>query len=467
MAAAPVIAVDGLNYYFGSGALRKQTLFGIDLKIDAGQIVIMTGPSGSGKTTLLTLIGGLRSLQEGSLRVLGHELSGASRRLLGTVRTQIGYIFQAHNLLDSLTAVQNVEMSLHLHRGLRRRGGRARARTMLERVGLGERLHHYPAQLSGGQKQRVAIARALVSEPQVILADEPTAALDKQSGRDVVDLMQQLAKQQGCTVVLVTHDNRILDVADRIIHMEDGRLSSFTSAALSDTQHTMELLALNNRHGELTHQVADMSLEQFTHLLQRTTVEFQGFLGAIDMLNNDAFESMLDQVLDSFTLKVGQLLEADRTTLFLFDEARSELWSKVAQGDSGKSLEIRIPRDSGLVGHVLATGRTLNIADAYADARFNRSVDQRTGYRTRTVLCMPVVDTRGRVFGAVQLLNKRGDRRFDAADEQRLASFAASISVVLESWSRMRERQVVTGHAAPKDDPAVPPFVATTIGGDR
>ena len=226
----------------------------------------MTGPSGSGKTTLLSLVGGLRSVQDGSLKILGHELNGASRRRLAQVRRSIGYIFQAHNLLDSLTAVQNVEMSVRLHDDVSRTAARQRAVAMLGSVGLADRIHHYPDQLSGGQKQRVAIARALVSQPQVILADEPTAALDKQSGRDVVDLMYKLAKEQQCTVLLVTHDNRILDVADRIIHMEDGRLSSFTDAVLSDTRHLLELLTRNNRNGELIRRVEGMQPAQFTTL---------------------------------------------------------------------------------------------------------------------------------------------------------------------------------------------------------
>ena len=184
----------------------------------------MTGPSGSGKTTLLTLVGGLRSAQSGSLQVLGQELCGASANDLTVARRQNGYIFQAHNLHSSLTALQNVKMGLELHAHLSLADMQERSAEMLKQVGLETRMNYYPDDLSGGQKQRVAIARALVSHPKIVLADEPTAALDKQSGRDVVNLMQQLAKEQGCTILLVTHDNRILDIADRIVHMEDGKL---------------------------------------------------------------------------------------------------------------------------------------------------------------------------------------------------------------------------------------------------
>ncbi|MBI4783916.1 MAG: DevA family ABC transporter ATP-binding protein [Oscillatoriophycideae cyanobacterium NC_groundwater_1537_Pr4_S-0.65um_50_18] len=225
------IAVQHLNHYFGHDRLRKQVLFDINLEINVGEIVIMTGPSGSGKTTLLTLVGGLRSAQSGNLQVLGQELSGASAKQLTQARRHHGYIFQAHNLHTSLTALQNVRMGLELHSGLSSAEMQTRAAEILNQVGLSDRLHYYPDDLSGGQKQRVAIARALVSHPQLVLADEPTAALDSKSGRDVVNLMQALAKEQGCTILLVTHDNRILDIADRIIHLEDGSLKQNTLGA--------------------------------------------------------------------------------------------------------------------------------------------------------------------------------------------------------------------------------------------
>jgi putative ABC transport system ATP-binding protein len=229
----PVIAARDLNHYFGSSDLKKQVLYDINLEIKAGEIVIMTGPSGSGKTTLLTLMGGLRSAQEGSLTILGEEICGASKKKLTQLRRNIGYIFQAHNLMTFLSAKENVRMSLELHDKFFDGDMTQKAVDMLEAVGLGNRVDYYPENLSGGQKQRVAIARALVSHPKIVLADEPTAALDKKSGRDVVELMQNLAKEQGCTILLVTHDNRILDIADRIVYMEDGRLVSDGVDALS------------------------------------------------------------------------------------------------------------------------------------------------------------------------------------------------------------------------------------------
>ncbi len=226
----PAIHIQGLNHYYGHGHLRKQVLFDICTRIDVGEIVIMTGPSGSGKTTLLTLIGALRSAQEGSLKVLGQELRHSTTEQQIRIRRQIGYIFQAHNLLHALTARQNVQMALDLQPHLSPQEVRERVEEMLCAVGLGDHLDYYPHELSGGQKQRVAIARALVGKPKIVLADEPTAALDKKSGRDVVEIMRALAQEQGCTILIVTHDNRILDIADRLIHMEDGRLSETTLA---------------------------------------------------------------------------------------------------------------------------------------------------------------------------------------------------------------------------------------------
>ena len=229
----PVISIHNLDHYFGQGQLRKQVLFDINLEINSGEIVIMTGPSGSGKTTLLTLVSGLRSAQSGSLQILGEELCGATSEQLVQARRHNGYIFQAHNLHKSLTAIQNVQMGLEVQGRFSKQEMRDRAAAMLNQVRLGDRLDYYPDKLSGGQKQRVAVARALVSHPAIVLADEPTAALDSLSGRDVVNLMQKLAQEQGSTILLVTHDSRILDIADRTVHLEDGRLVNNSIAVLN------------------------------------------------------------------------------------------------------------------------------------------------------------------------------------------------------------------------------------------
>lgn len=220
----PMFSVKNLNHYFGKGKLRRQILYNINLEVQSGEIAIMSGPSGSGKTTLLTLIGCLRSVQEGSLKVFSQEIFEASDIQLMNIRRHIGYIFQSHNLLNFLTARQNVQMSVELHPEFTTEQAIAKSEAVIKSVGLEKWSNYYPEELSGGQKQRVAIARALVCHPKLVLADEPTAALDGKSGRRIVELIQQLVKEQGCSVLMVTHDHRILDIADRIIHMEDGQL---------------------------------------------------------------------------------------------------------------------------------------------------------------------------------------------------------------------------------------------------
>jgi putative ABC transport system ATP-binding protein len=223
-----IVDIKNLNHYFRQSQHLPETqvLFDINLQIRAGEVVVMAGPSGSGKTTLLSLIGGLRSVQKGSLKIVDQELQGASSEDLVQIRRQIGFIFQGHNLLEFLSATQNVMIALELQPSISESQAQKMAIAALQAVKLANQIQSYPNQLSGGQKQRVAIARALVGQPQLVLADEPTASLDSKTGRDVVELMHGLAKKQGCAVLLVTHDNRILDFADRQVHMEDGRLKS-------------------------------------------------------------------------------------------------------------------------------------------------------------------------------------------------------------------------------------------------
>ena len=237
--AEPAVRVRALNHAFGLADNRKQVLHDNNLDLMPGEIIIMTGPSGSGKTTLLTLIGALRSVQEGSVFALGRELAALSPRELVEVRRGIGFIFQAHNLFDSLTARENVNMAIELTLDDPRERDR-RATEILTRLGLGERMTHKPQALSGGQKQRVAVARALVNRPRLILADEPTAALDKDSGRDVVNILKTLAEEEKATILIVTHDPRILDVADRIINLIDGRIVS--NVAVKETVLIVEFL---------------------------------------------------------------------------------------------------------------------------------------------------------------------------------------------------------------------------------
>ncbi|QNJ06107.1 DEVA-like ABC transporter/ ATP-binding subunit [Synechococcus sp. MEDNS5] len=218
------MSINGLSHWYGKGSTRRQVLQGVDLEIAAGEVVLLTGPSGCGKTTLLTLIGALRQVQQGDVRVFAQQLQGAGRGQRQKLRRRIGMIFQGHNLLRCLTAEQNVQMGSDLLPGFSYRARRDQAREWLRAVGLDDELSKLPHDLSGGQKQRVAIARALAARPKLLLADEPTAALDSATGREVVELLKRLAREQSCSVLMVTHDPRILDVADRLVRMEDGRL---------------------------------------------------------------------------------------------------------------------------------------------------------------------------------------------------------------------------------------------------
>ena len=219
----PVIRTENLCHSYGQGELRTEILHNLNFEVYSGEITLLVGPSGSGKSTLLTLLGALRSVEEGSIQVLGQELKGANEEVLMQTRRRIGFIFQSHNLVSSLTVLQNVQILLQLTEAdpeLRRE----KACDLLEAVGLSHRLHHYPDELSGGQRQRVAIARALAPEPELILADEPTASLDSRSGQDVVELLGHLSRKRGSAVLLVTHDLRLLKDADRIWAIEDGSI---------------------------------------------------------------------------------------------------------------------------------------------------------------------------------------------------------------------------------------------------
>lgn len=218
------IQASALNHWFGAGEARKQALFDIDLRVKRGSFIAMVGPSGSGKTTLLTLLGCLREVQDGSVILLGQELRHATTAQNLRLRRRLGFIFQAHNLHESLTARQNVLMGLQVKGRLNREASDNAAAHVLTLLGLADRLDYLPANLSGGQKQRVAIGRALVGNPDVVLADEPTAALDWETAANVVELLKHLGQARGATTVMVTHDNRIVDRADRILTLEDGRL---------------------------------------------------------------------------------------------------------------------------------------------------------------------------------------------------------------------------------------------------
>lgn len=220
------ISARGIEMVFQSGSQSFQALKNIDLEIQPGQIELLMGPSGSGKTTLLSILAGILTPSAGRVSLLGQEITGMSRTQLSKFRLEhLGFIFQGFNLFPALTAAENIEVALNL-KGIRGRRARAEAQILLDYVGLGEKAKSRPRDLSGGQKQRVAIARALAGQPKLIMADEPTAALDSHSGHTVIELLHHLAKKMGCTVLIVTHDPRIVDMADRIVYLEDGMLKA-------------------------------------------------------------------------------------------------------------------------------------------------------------------------------------------------------------------------------------------------
>lgn len=219
------IVVQGLHHWYGEGDARWQAIHDVSLKVARGSFTVLTGPSGCGKSTLLTLMGGLRHVQEGSVQLLGTELHGADAALQQAMRRRLGVIFQAHNLHGSLTALQNVLVGLQVHgRGGSAAAQHAAAAHLLRILGLAERVGHLPDKLSGGERQRVAIARALVSNPEMVLADEPTAALDSQSSLRVVSMFKALGQERGVTTMMITHDDRIQRLADKVLLMQDGRI---------------------------------------------------------------------------------------------------------------------------------------------------------------------------------------------------------------------------------------------------
>jgi putative ABC transport system ATP-binding protein len=218
------ISVSDLTKTYSSGAAAVRALHGVTLDVDAGEVLMLMGPSGSGKTTLLSIMGCILRPSSGSVRINGREVTSLSERELPRVRLDnIGFIFQGFNLFPTLTAGENVELAVNL-RGIRARAARARASELMAQVGLSDKYNNYPADLSGGQKQRVAIARALAGDPKIILADEPTAALDWHSGRQVMAMLQGLAHERCRAVVVVSHDSRVLEFGNRIVRIEDGRL---------------------------------------------------------------------------------------------------------------------------------------------------------------------------------------------------------------------------------------------------
>jgi len=446
MSAAP-IEIESVSHWYGEGSLRRQVLFDVDAVVRSGEIVIVSGPSGSGKTTLLTLIGALRSTQQGSLRVLGHELRGASEGVLTGVRQRIGYVFQAHNLLDALTVRQNIQMGLQPQA---RAGSAQRADALLASVGLEGFGDRHPSQISGGQRQRVAIARALIGEPRIVLADEPTASLDKETGRQIVTLIQRLAREHGVTVLLVTHDNRILDVADRLMALEDGRITSFMSAVTEGTRNLWGLLARDLRQGELVRKVHEIPADRFAALLEQLTEETRELLGMVDVAQGETFDSALAQVLEAFALKIAEGVGAHATRVYLVDPERGELFSLAASGADAPS-EIRGPLARGIAGRIARTAVAAHIAEVGADPDFDPELDLASDARSGQLLALPLLDAPAHAFAVIELARPTSEPLFAPADQARAQTLASSLSLILQTWFRMscvcRKGAGAAGHA--------------------
>jgi putative ABC transport system ATP-binding protein len=307
---SPVLSLRDVSYSYASSGGRKQVLRNVSADVWPGEIVLMVGPSGAGKTTMLTLAGALRSVESGSLITLQRELSGATPEEQLQVRRKIGFIFQRHNLLAYLSVLDNVHTAL-LPLGYAYEESREACAAMLQAVGLGEYLHSRPDNLSGGQQQRVAIARALVRKPELVLADEPTASLDSVSGREIVELLRHLARAQGCTIVLVTHDSRILDLADRCLRLEDGVLSSYTSALTADSAHMLTALSGFRDSEELGWFWGEMDAGQFLDAMRKLRVEATQFLNVMDFGADDSLAEWVDALLHSVLGKVAAILGAE------------------------------------------------------------------------------------------------------------------------------------------------------------
>lgn len=330
-----IVEAEKINHYYQEGRYKKQVLFDIDLIVKPEEIVILTGESGSGKTTLLSLVGCTRSVQEGSLKICGQELNRVWEKKQMKLRRKIGYIFQQFNLLDFMSVRQNVQIPLEIKSDFNPKKARQQTEAILEEVGLGNRLDYYPGELSGGQKQRVAIARALVHQPQLVLADEPTAALDRKTGREVVEVIKNLAKKQGSAVLIVTHDSRILDVGDRILRMEDGRLRigyeetisialpTLTELQLTEMLPKLELLfyppsSIIIREGDLAEKFY-IIIEGFVEVVQERSDSEPVFLTKLG--RNDYFGEigLMQQSRRTATVRVppdsqAQLIAIDRET---------------------------------------------------------------------------------------------------------------------------------------------------------
>jgi putative ABC transport system ATP-binding protein len=429
----PILAIGGLCHFYGAGALRRQILYDLSASVEPGEIVLVTGPSGSGKTTLLTLAGTLRTVQHGSIRIFGRELNGASASQRIEIRKGIGFIFQHQNLLDSHTAIQNVELSLGIWPKLPPGDVRSSCHEALEDVGLGNHNDHFPHELSGGQKQRVAIARALVRKPRILLADEPTASLDRKSGREVVELMQRLVRRQNCAILMVTHDHRILDIADRVLNLEEGRISSFESALTANASRFLTVLTQLQRSSSLADYVHKLSDKQFYDLVQQMSHELQWILDTLELGNREALQALIHQILEAVTHKMKLILAAHQASLFIVDPVLNALYARVAAKLDGDRGPAHVSLDAGTAGRGSRNDETLNLLEPGPASYLDYALRHEKEFSDRRLLCMPVFDRKKNVLGILEIIKRPEDPAFSDSDEKNFSEFAEPLGTILES----------------------------------
>lgn len=424
------ISVKNLDFTFGRGDLKKQILFDISTDIRAGEIVIVTGPSGSGKTTLLTIVSALRSVKTGSVQILGKELSGANNKALEQVRKNIGFIFQQHNLLGALTALQNVVLGIRISGKFKGSQIEQRAVEYLHLVGLGERIHYYPEQLSGGQRQRVAIARAMAAEPKILMADEPTASLDKQSGRDVVEQMKRLAKEQGSTILLVTHDNRILDVADRIVYLEDGRIASFNEAVIDNSQQMMKVVA--DTPSELPNNQVESDFD-FQYFMVDLSLQSQRILALKSKINPIAFKGVLNNALADFTAQALEKFDTQGFPLYLATEGA---WIASPLGDASGQHIATYPNQGGLVNTVRDLKKSILIPNSLLDNRIDPVIDKQFD-EAQMIMTVPLKRRSGEIFAVLQCRRLMNNPGFTERDLKLFELFCTSITGLLDAYTKL------------------------------
>jgi putative ABC transport system ATP-binding protein len=396
------VSLREVSHFFGQGELQKQILFDVSADIFAGEIVMVMGPSGSGKTTTLNLIGALRRVAHGSLKVLGEELRGASETALGRVRRRIGFVFQQHHLMDSLNTQENVQMGLGTS-DISKREIRRRASEILSDVGLGDKKASRPGALSGGQRQRVAVARALVREPELLLADEPTSALDRQTGHEIMELLRTLARKQGCAVIVVTHDNRILDMADRLMYLEDGRLTSFASVTSPHAAHLLTTLRAFSASGDIGGLLKSLSERDFLEMLGAIGVEAEQFLNVLGLGSPEEVRAVFRESAAATLERATSVAGAEQGFLWI-------------ESDKGPRCLFGFPEPA-----------------ERAEAPVLECFTKQSATQTAAVLCIPLINREGDVFAVAEF---RGPGISEAAERQ-LKDFAQPLAILLQVYNQL------------------------------